>query len=292
MLSVITLVHDRNLLLHDFLCGWAQQQGECDVEILVVRAGGHEDPSETCAHFPELRVRVLELNTDDAETISYSAARNHGASHARGQHLTFADADTIPCPDFAALMHQALDRHDAALTAEIRYLPPGVRYHGDFDAISAQALPHPARPDAPMVDIELSLPHELLWGLSISLRRSTFTQVGGFDERYGGYAGEDTDLAVALRALGRPAGVVGGTTVLHQHHDSWEPPLHQFAATVANAQVFRSKWGEWPMQGWLEQFEDLGLIDRTPQSLRILREPTPDEIDRHRMTAAAPFRTS
>lgn len=290
MLSVVTLVRDRNAMLRNFLWGWDRQRGDTDLEVVVVHAGGDEDPREVCAEFDHLDTKVVELGVDGGDTIAYSTARNRGAAHAEGTHLAFADADTIPGPDVARLIHEALDHDDALLTGEIWYLPPGRVSGTDFAALRRRARIHPARPPAPSDRVDLSLRHEMVWGLSMAMRRASFECVGGFDEGYHGYAGEDTDLAVAFRDRGIPAGVVGGAQVLHQHHDSWEPPLHQFTATLANARRFRIKWGTWPMQGWLDQFEDMGLIQRSGGMLRILRTPTAEEVERHRMTAAAPFR--
>ncbi len=31
---------------------------------------------------------------------------------------------------------------------------------------------------------------------------------------------------------------------------------------MLNANRFAQVWGWWPMTGWLEQFRDLGLVDR------------------------------
>lgn len=36
--------------------------------------------------------------------------------------------------------------------------------------------------------------------------------------------------------------------------------MQHLADIVANARCFRSKWGVWPMRGWLRAFADAGLI--------------------------------
>lgn len=33
-----------------------------------------------------------------------------------------------------------------------------------------------------------------------------------------------------------------------------------FDDTVRNAQIFRNRWGFWPMHGWLKAFEHSGLL--------------------------------
>lgn len=292
MLSVITLVRNRNRMLANFVKGWSAQSG-VDLELIVVRAGGQEDPRDATHHHADIPVHHVSLAPAlDDESIAYSHARNTGARAATGDLLMFCDADTIPGEDLGRSMHHALSDCDALMTADVRYLPPTADVAG-FAAseLVAVARPHPARPlPPPAGKVDLSFPHTLVWGLCMALRTSSFHEVGGFDESFSGYAVEDTDLAMKVRSSGRPAGLIGGACVIHQHHDSFEPPLHQMRSTLTNAQRYRKKWGVWPIEGWLEQFEALGLIEWNEAALRIIREPTPDEIENHRQRSAAPFR--
>ena len=292
MLSVVTLVRNRNRMLDDFLRAWSGQD-LAELEIVVVRAGGHEDPHSVAQCDRTMHVRHVELApTLDCESIAYSHARNAGAAAAHGDRLLFCDADTIPTPSFATRLHAGLGRIDALVTGDVRYLPPAVDTSQPIDVLCNVARPHPRRPVPPdrPGEVDTSLRHELVWGLCMGVRATTFRDVGGFDETFVGYAGEDTDFATAVRRSGRPAGLVGGATVLHQHHDSFEPPLHQMRATVANAQRYRDKWGAWPMEGWLEQFASMNLIDWGAQRIEVVRDPTADEIERSRCRFAAPFR--
>lgn len=294
MLSVVTLVRNRNQMLDAFLRGWARQDVD-ELEVVVVHAGGHEDPTAVSSRYRDLRVSHVALPTTlDNESIAYSHARNVGAGVARGDRLVFCDADTIPTSGFATSLHAALDNVDALLSGDIHYLPPDADVTEPIAALQSSARPHPHRPEPPVEPgrVDLSLRHAMVWGLSMGMRASTFAEVGGFDESFSGYAGEDTDLATAIEHAGRPAGLVGGAVVLHQHHDSFEPPLHQMRATVANAQRYRNKWGVWPMEGWLEQFESLGLIAWTDESIDVLRDPLAGEVEQYRCTEAAPFRTA
>lgn len=288
MLSIVTLVRDRNSMLHGMLRGLAHQRDR-RFELIVVRAGGRQDPADIIGLFPDLAVRTHRLDGDN-EAIPYSRARNAGAGCADGEHLAFCDADTIATPDFVANIHRALDDHDALVSGEVLYLPPidvGAR---SVHELAALGRPHTARQRPPARGVRLGARHELLWGLCMAMRRTTFDRVGGFDEGYGGYAGEDTDFVVECRDQGVPAGLVADAAVLHQHHDSFDPPVQQLVATVANAQRFRDKWGAWPMEGWLSGFERMGLVERTADRATVLRLPTPDEIESCRERRAAPFR--
>jgi GT2 family glycosyltransferase len=296
VLTVVTLVKDRNEMLGTFLRGFAAQTDR-SFEIVVVDAGGREDPKDIVRRFPQLRVITHRLSAGGPRTstdsIAYSRARNAGAAAGVGEHIVFCDADTIPSARFVAALRQALDRHRALCTVEVLYLPPlpaATLSSVPVDWLAAVGRPHPNRERPPRAGVEIGGRHELVWGLCMAMRRETFDRSGGFDVAYDGYAGEDTDLARTLATMGIPVGLVGGAFVLHRHHDSFEPPIQQLRATTENARRFHDKWGEWPMGGWLRRFRDLGLVEWDADCLRVIREPTDDEVEAARCTAALPFR--
>lgn len=288
MLSIVTLVRNRNAMLSRLLDGVERSVGSC--EVVVVRAGGDEDPADVAVD-RRIDVRVVALAGDD-ERIPYSRARNAGAEAARSDRLCFLDADCIPSAGFVDALDRALAAHDALSTVDVRYLPNAPVVDWSDATLWQISRRHPARPRPPDEGVLISDDHELVWGLCMGMRRASFDRVGGFDTGYGGYAGEDTDLAVALRNSGVPVALVGGAVVFHQHHDSFEPPLGQFAATVANCRRFRAKWGRWPMEGWLRQFRELGLLhwEADGEIAEIVRTPTPSEIEAARRRQALPFR--
>ena len=289
MLSIVTLVRDRNAMLDRLLAGCARQRGG-PCEVVVVRAGGSEDPAEVAARHPGVEVRTTTVPGAQG-TIPYATARNHGAEVARGEVLAFCDADTIPSSGFVGAMTSALAAHDALATGEVRYLAPEAEATDDEAELLRRSAPHPDRDPVPASGVALGGRAELVWGLCMVLRRSTFVRLGGFDERFTGYAGEDTDLSTRADAAGLPVALVGGATVFHQHHDWFDPPVQQLRATVANATRYHETWGRWPMEGWLAAFAAMGLVDWEPSSDRcaVLRTPSPAEVEACRRTLAAPF---
>ena len=296
MLTVVTLVKDRNEMLGTFLRGFAEQR-DARFEVVVVDVGGRQDPRDTVATFPQLPVITHRMPTtassESLDTIPYSAARNAGADAGSGEHVVFCDADTIPSAGFVGALHDALDAHRALCTVEVLYLPPmpsAALASLPVPWLAAVGRPHPARERPPRTGVRRGRRHELVWGLCMAMRRETFEASGGFDTSYDGYAGEDTDLARTLATMGVPVVLVGGATALHRHHDSFEPPLQQLRATTDNARRFHEKWGDWPMAGWLAGFRDLGLVEWNADELRVLREPTEAELDAARRTKALPFR--
>ena len=74
--------------------------------------------------------------------------------------------------------------------------------------------------------------------------------------------GEDTDLGRTAIARGVGLGWVGGARAYHQHHPVSSPPVEHLDDILRNGRLFHERWGEWPMTGWLEEFERRGLVRR------------------------------
>jgi hypothetical protein len=113
----------------------------------------------------------------------------------------------------------------------------------------------------------------LFWSLAFAIRRSRFDALGGFDETFVGYGGEDTDFGFRSERAQIPLIFVGGAIACHQYHDSYDPPVQHLDDIVRNATIFHARWGWWPMQGWLDAFVAMGLVDYCDDGIRILRRP-------------------
>jgi GT2 family glycosyltransferase len=100
----------------------------------------------------------------------------------------------------------------------------------------------------------------LFWSLSFALSSAHWVELGGFDETYVGYGGEDTDFAMRLGRNGGRLYWLGGATAYHQYHDVEDPPRRHLADIVRNSNLFHARWGEFPMGGWLDAFAAEGLI--------------------------------
>ncbi|MDO9396736.1 MAG: glycosyltransferase family 2 protein, partial [Herbiconiux sp.] len=81
--------------------------------------------------------------------------------------------------------------------------------------------------------------------------------------------GEDTDFAFAAREAGVELAWVGSARAYHQHHPVQSPPVDHLDDIVRNATVFHERWGTWPMGGWLDAFEQRGLVHRDGDRLRL-----------------------
>jgi len=207
---------------------------------------------------------VVPIAVDGA--LPLAAARNLGARLAieRGADLVvFLDVDCIPHPHLVGRYADAAAAHPTSLlTGRVGYLPAGVDYDRP-DGFDAAAAVHGFRPDPAPGETDRGH-HDLFWSLSFAAGRDTWLRLGGFFEGYRGYGGEDTDFGLSARDAGVDLVWVGGAAAYHQHHETQDPPVHHIDDILANGSLFESRWGFWPMRGWLDGFERLGLVRHEP----------------------------
>jgi N-acetylglucosaminyl-diphospho-decaprenol L-rhamnosyltransferase len=200
--------------------------------------------------------------------LRLAAARNAGADRAveRGASLViFLDADCIPGPDLLDTYAAAAAAYPrAVLCGPVTYLQPGVDVT-DGDALAAATNPHAARPAPAPGEVLPATPEQypLFWSLSFAMTADAWRDAPRFEEGYEGYGGEDTDFAFALRDSGTPMAWVGGAHAYHQYHPTSKPPWQHLDDILRNGRRFAERWGQWPMTGWLEAFEEAGAIRRS-----------------------------
>jgi GT2 family glycosyltransferase len=212
--------------------------------------------------------------------LPLAAARNAGARAAIGDALVFLDMDCIPSPTLVQDYADGLAELDGLLMGEVLYLPGGAAAPGwQFDDFTDIAIKHSDRGGPPAHGIERCTDYRCFWSLSFAMRRTTFLGAGGFDERYVGYGGEDTDFGKSLDRQGIPIAWLKGALAYHQYHPHHMPPVHHIDSVVRNAQLFEDKWGYRTMGHWLHAFRLMGLIDDTPgTAIRILRRPDTSDL--------------
>ncbi len=230
-------------------------------ELIVVVMGG-SDP-RICPAIQALRPRFnIIYQFVGTDGLVLSAARNLGAEIASTPNLIFLDVDCIPSAD---LIQDYLER--------LVHYPSGivmgqVHYLGEDDSISPDfwrrllikdfpGLPHKNRDYS---EFEEETHYSMFWSLSFACTSKTYRIIGGFDETYIGYGGEDTDFALKAKAENIILYKDPLPLSFHQYHFVEDPPVQHLGSIVANAAVFKKKWNVWPMEGWLRAFEDEGLI--------------------------------
>jgi N-acetylglucosaminyl-diphospho-decaprenol L-rhamnosyltransferase len=206
--------------------------------------------------------------------LPLAVARNAGARRALeldADVLVFLDVDCLPAPELVTGYADVVGENPGTVwSGPVTYLGPGLTEEQllrpwTFDS------PHPARPSPGPGEVVRGGDPRLFWSLSFALSSQVWRRVGGFHEGYVGYGGEDTDFGFTLREAGVELGWVGGARAYHQHHPVSSPPVEHVEDILRNAAVFHERWGVWPMQGWLDQFEAMGLVRRTESGWALRR---------------------
>jgi GT2 family glycosyltransferase len=167
-----------------------------DAEVVVVVDGRRLTPPPTFASRHTAKVITVEQGGP-------AAARNAGAAIATGELLLFLGDDTIPAGDLVA---RHLARHLAEPSAEVAVLGrvewhPGVAHRrvnrwlewsgSQFDYASLAEL-----------DADADLGWGRFYTANVSLKRSLFERVGGFDTDFKAAAYEDIDFGWRAAELG------------------------------------------------------------------------------------------
>ncbi|PYE40650.1 GT2 family glycosyltransferase [Rhizobium sp. PP-F2F-G20b] len=273
--SVLTIVRGRADHLRALMTGLSRQSRP-PCELVIAWMQPEEAEALPALPYP---VRHVFVGGDD---MPLAAARNRAAEAASGEHLVFLDVDCIPSPTTVEFYAQALTLHDGVMLGEVHYLPGGLPvFTGDFTALEEHGVAHPSKPAFPDIGVMEEPDSGQLWGLSFALRKATWLSIGGMDERFYGYGGEETDLARRAGQAGIRTYRVGGARAYHQHHAVHIPPLQHFDHILRNARLYQAKHGVWCMDYWLGQFAERGLIEWTSEAdaIRLLRRPDAHETE-------------
>jgi GT2 family glycosyltransferase len=268
-LAVITLVRGRHAHLAEQVRGLRGQTRAPDSYVVVAVDDPAAHDVVRCAPLEACDLLTPATPLRDGR-MPLSTARNLGAAtavDAGAEHLVFLDVDCVPGPTlvqrYAEVMGDA-SRGESPVVwcGDVAYEPPPAP-PGTNDP-DRRPRHHPARPPLAAGQVRTVDDLSLFWSLSFAVTARHFTVIGGFDEDYLGYGGEDTDFGQRLGRSGGALRFVGGAGTVHQYHPTATPPVQHVADIVANANTFAAKWGWWPMESWLEQFRDLGLVTRRP----------------------------
>jgi len=158
-----------------------------DSEIIVVDDGSTDDIVSVAM---PMGVRLLHL----AKNSGPSAARNHGARHARGDILFFVDADMVVAPGAVSRVLTVFAENPdlAAVFGSYDLEPRAKNVVSQYRNLLHHFVHQNGNPDA-----------STFWAGCGAIRRSVFEQIGGFDEkRFPRASIEDIELGYRLRQAG------------------------------------------------------------------------------------------
>ncbi|MCL3883915.1 galactosyltransferase-related protein [Marivita sp. GX14005] len=265
--SALTIARGREDHLRNVVLGLTRQSvPPAELVIGVMQDALYEDLPET--GFPIRQIRI------PGEELPLARARNAVAEAARGDVLVFLDVDCIPDPGLIADYTRYAQPGRGLIMGEVAYLPAGAatgdwRY-ADFRAVAER---HSDRQGPPPEGLRRCEDYRCFWSLNFTMHRSDWDRTGGFDERFVGYGGEDTDFGRQLHQIGMEIHWAKGACVYHQHHPHCMPPIHHIPSILRNTAIFASKWGHRTMEHWLYAFRTMGLIEEVDGELQVAREP-------------------
>ena len=188
MISISIIVPLYNNAGDLFECLFAlRSSGHPDSEIIVVDDGSTDDITSVAM---PMGVRLLHL----AKNSGPSAARNHGALHARGDVLFFVDADMVVAPGAVSRVLTVFAENPdlAALFGSYDLTPRAKNVVSQYRNLLHHFVHQNGNPEA-----------STFWAGCGAIRRSVFEQIGGFDEkRFPRASIEDIELGYRLRQAG------------------------------------------------------------------------------------------
>lgn len=162
------------------------------------------------AHFPEAEVIVTGDAHAEGEPLNRSRMRNRGVAQATTNLLAIVDADCLLAPE---TLREAVSLVRAGAPM-VQYA--SVTWLSEVGTAEIIATP-PARWPAPN-GTQISRANDTpLLGLVFVLTRQTFTDAGGFDERFQNWGEEDPAFACAISAMAGPV-VRNAHTAYHLWH--------------------------------------------------------------------------
>jgi|LSQX01.3.fsa_nt_gb GT2 family glycosyltransferase len=271
--ALVTIVHGRHDHLRRQRAWIAALDPRPDVHVVV----GMGDPGarEVVAATPAGPTEFVDLAAQGAWPLA--AARNAGVGAAASlgaDAVVLLDVDCLPETTMVAdhtrhLRELARLPGPSVIAGRVRYLPPGLTDHDHVpERLAAVGRDHPVRVVPRDGRLRAGDPR-LLWSLNLGLTLESWERIGGFDERYIGYGGEDTDFGQRLAAVGGTMWWSGVAGAFHQHHAVSDPPVEHAADIARNATLFRSLWGFDPMAGWLREMERSGHLVRTAEGWEV-----------------------
>lgn len=273
-ISVCTIYAKRQLHLQNLVKGLMRSQINPDELIIVCMDDDLPDLPAT-----PFKIVSTKINTNTENNyLPLAKARSKAAEIAGGNNLIFLDVDCICHSELINIFNYHLNKEDALYQGSIRYLHSNWDKHNwTVESLEKQSLFHQLQGAKVVGKSKVAHPYELFWSLCFGIKKKTFMTLGGFDSRFVGYGGEDTDFAFTARYNNIPFYKISALAY-HQYHPSYNPPLNHLAEIANNAQVFYRKWEILPMKKWLDRFVELGYLRIVNNQIEILRYPTNAEI--------------
>jgi len=227
-----------------------EQPRQLAVTLAALRSGTHPAArlqiivTDDGSAVPPAVPHGVELVRQRDEGFRLAAARNRGAAHARGDVIVFLDADTVPEPDFISEIVRL-----PALAPDV--VAVGRRRHADLAGVGPSAdirlvaerriLPEPGwLSDAYLGSRNLldadDRSYRFVIGAAVACSRRFFEEVGGFNESFDSYGGEDWEWAYRAWLAGA---VLAHVPTAVAWHDGPDASVRGESRATKNAEALR-----------------------------------------------------
>jgi len=194
--SVVVASRNRSALLARLMTALEAQEGAPPFEVVIVDDASDDDTAAVLRDLAASSPLPLRAEAQRPRR-GQSAGRNRGWRRAVGEVVLFTDDDCVPHPGWVAAMCRHLDEVDVVQGRTVP-APDQSANHGPFSRT-----------------LETTTADGLYATCNMGYHRSWLAGVGGFDETYRHFAGEDTDLA--LRCLEQGAGFAFAADATVEH---------------------------------------------------------------------------
>lgn len=208
-------------------------------EVIVVDDGSPEPLDTVTARFRQ-RMTLRLIRQDNSGP---AAARNEGASRARGDYIAFTDDDCAPAPTWLSELSRAFaDYPDACI--------------GGKTLNALEDNPYSAASQL-LIDYLYELYHQsgaaggFFASNNLTLPARDFFLIGGFDTRFPLAAAEDRELCDRLIARGKSMVYSGRSVVYHHHSLKFDTYARQHFNYGRGAYYFnklKTKPTSWPLR--------------------------------------------
>ena len=214
-ISVVIPTYNRRNLLREMLSSLSQQTFPSEnFEVLVVSDGSTDGTCEMVREFEG----PYSLQVFQRKQAGVAAARNHGASQARGHHLVFLDDDLLPFPQLLEEHHRTQNQDQEGVVLG-HLIPAGIGKRGGWNIWEDRVLENHYRA---MLMGQRPAAGRRLYSGNFSVPREPFIDSGGFDEDL--KRGEDVELGFRLEKSGLPFYYNHGAVAIHRGYrtfSSW-----------------------------------------------------------------------
>ncbi len=208
-------------------------------QVVVVDNGSGDGTREGLMAFPWVEV------VTNRENQGFARACNQGAARARGRIVIFLNSDTVVPAGWLEELLWPFHRQDVGAAGPrsdnvsgpqhvegVPYAPDDQRTFFEFAESWRNEHHH-----------EVTEIHRLV-GFCLAIRTSLFSEVGGFDERYGIGGFEDDDLCRRVLERGLRLVVAEASMVHHHAHATFDANDVDWMVEQSKNQVyFEEKWG-------------------------------------------------